>query len=78
MTKKKTSHAWISNHLKGIGNSKCKFIFKLNSAYVTSVLICNLWEHALFIISPKIREQSHTLYLKQSGSYLYFLTTELI
>lgn len=23
-------------------NSKCKFVFKLNSAYLTSMLICNL------------------------------------
>lgn len=28
--------------LTGTANSKCKFVFKLNSAYLTSVLICNL------------------------------------
>lgn len=60
--------------LAGSGNWKCKFVFKLNSAYLTPVLICNLWEHALFIIFPKIREQSHTLYFKQSRSHLHFLT----
>lgn len=39
------------------------------------MLICNLWEHALFIIFPEMSEQSHTVYLKQSGSYLHFLNT---
>lgn len=28
--------------LTGSANSKWKFVFKLNSAYLTSVLICNL------------------------------------
>lgn len=68
MTKK-----WLNRVLNG-NWEKCGFIFKLNSAYLTSMLICNLWDHVLFIIFPEMNEQRHTLCLKQSGSYLHFLT----
>lgn len=70
--KEKTkSLAWISS----TGSSKCKFRIQIELAYLTLVLICNLWEHALFIIFPEISKQSHTLSLKQCGLYLFSLTT---
>lgn len=40
MTEKKKKR--FGAQLAGSGNWKCKFVFKLNSAYLTPVLICNL------------------------------------
>lgn len=75
MTKKWARLNEKPKHLTGTGNSKCKFIFKLNSAYLTSMLICNLWEHALFIVFPEMSEQSHTVFKTiWTDQYLHFLT----